>query len=440
LETVNFLATANEKGIQRLQVEVEVLGGEFSKKNNQQEIFVEVIDGKQKILLLGLAPHPDLKAIKAILDKNENLSVETVTLTQNQSPDFGNQDFDLIILHQLPDAYNNGPVFIKRYIDQNVPLFFILGNQGSTAQMNAINKGVDIQAAQTDKVTGVFNPNFKSLNIEPASMEVLKRLPQISVPFGDYRLAPNTEVILFQRVGSLTTQKPLFTVTTGATKTATFFGEGLWQWRLEEYNLTEKQEAVDELFLKVVQLIAGKEDKRKLRVYATSNLYKLGEKVTFETEMYNGIYEKLHDIPVKLELRNEKNVLRTYNYRPSQNNSRFEISDLPEGLYRYRATATILGQPEESEGRLLVQDIDFESQNLVADFNLLRSLSQQSGGLFARASELAAISSKIANQKTPDRIESSEDLREIINLRWLFFVLLGLLTLEWILRKYAGGY
>ena len=43
-------------------------------------------------------------------------------------------------------------------------------------------------------------------------------------------------------------------------------------------------------------------------------------------------------------------------------------------------------------------------------------------------------------RETPARLSSTEALNELINWRWLFFVLLGLATLEWGTRKYFGGY
>jgi hypothetical protein len=442
LETIDFQATATQKGVQRYVIVVESLGGEFSNRNNTQDVFVEVIDGKQKILLLALAPHPDLKAIRSIIEKNENYEVEIVALTQNQSPDFSGKNFDLIILHQLPDVFNNGPAFIKRFIDQGTPLMFILGNQGNTAYLNQLNSTIQVLSGQgqVDKVSGYFNETFGLVNLDPEKLKIIEKLPQISVPFGEYRLQPNSEVILYQKVGSLKTQKPLFVINTGAKKSATFLGEGLWQWRLEEFALTEKQEVVDELFLKVIQYIAGKEDKRKLRVYPTATEYNLGDKVVFQSEMYNAIYERLYNIPIKLDIIDDKKATRSYTYTPTADNSAFEISNLPQGVYKFKATATILGQNEEAQGEFFVRDIAIEQQNLTADFGLLRSVSAASGGRFFKVNQFDSLLQTLLNHQAPERVDSTEDLREVINLRWLFFVLLALLTAEWVLRKYWGSY
>ena len=59
---------------------IDFLSGEFSNRNNRQDVYVEVIDGKEKILLLALAPHPDVKALKSIIEKNENYVIRCIKM------------------------------------------------------------------------------------------------------------------------------------------------------------------------------------------------------------------------------------------------------------------------------------------------------------------------------------------------------------------------
>ncbi|MFY7829038.1 MAG: VWA domain-containing protein [Flectobacillus sp.] len=442
LKTVTFNALASQKGVQHFVIQVDVLGGEFSSKNNQQDVYVEVIDGKEKVLLMALAPHPDIKAIKSMLDKNENFEIDVKILTENPFPDLSNKNYDVLILHQLPDYFNSYSNIYKPLLDKGIPTLFVLGNQTGTSYLNQLNQVMRInsQAGQTDKVTGYYNGNFKSLNFEAESLDLIKQFPQVSVPFGDITLLPNSEVILYQKIGSLQTQKPLFAINSGPKKSAIFAGEGIWTWRLEEFDLTEKQELIDDIFLKVVQFLSAKDDKRKLRVYPISNEFLLSDKVVFETEIYNGIYEKMYNIPVALELKDEKGRVRKYNYTPSADNSKFEISALPAGVYQYKANASVLGKNEQSTGEFIVKDLQVELSNTTADFDLLRQLSAQTGGKFLSASQLSQLEKQILAHKAPEKIEANEDLKEFINLKWVFFLIIALLTAEWVVRKYMGGY
>ncbi|WP_460907412.1 VWA domain-containing protein [Spirosoma areae] len=442
---VTFQTTATQKGVQHYVVDVLPQPGEFSTRNNRQDVYLDVIDGKEKVLLLALAPHPDIKAIRNLLEKNQNyeLDIRVLTGTPAEAPPPADKTYDLIILHQIPDNGGVGNALMQKYLAKNTPVLFILGNQSSMGPFNTSNPVVQVTAQpnQSDKVTGVFNSEFKQLNLDPARLDILSKLPPMLAPYGEFRLQPGTEVVLWQQVGSVRTTKPLLALNvTSPRKTAVLAGEGLWSWRLEEYALTDKQDVVDELIQKVIQLISVKEDRRKLRVYPIRNEFVSGEKVIFETELYNDIYERLFDKPVRLEISDEKGLTRSYNYTPTAANSRFEISRLPEGAYRFRASVTVNNKAEQSSGQFVVRDLQLEALNTTADHGMLRQLSNQTGGQFYKATRMDDLVRNLTTRPHPARLTSTEEMNELINWRWLFFVVLTLATVEWGLRKFYGGY
>ncbi|MCK8494483.1 VWA domain-containing protein [Spirosoma sp. RP8] len=442
---VTFQTTATQKGVQHYVVEVLPQPGEFTTQNNRQDVYLDVIDGKEKVLLLALSPHPDVKALRNILERNQNyeLDVRILTGTPAEATPPADKIYDLIILHQIPDNGGLGNALVQKYLAKNTPVLFVLGNQSSLGPFNTSNPVVQVvaQPNQSDKVTGVFNGEFKQLNFDPAKLELLSKLPPMAVPYGEFRLQPGSEVVLWQQVGNVRTTKPLLALNvTAPRKTAVLAGEGLWSWRLEEYALTDKQDVVDELVQKVIQLISVKEDRRKLRVYPIRDEFVAGEKVIFETELYNDIYERLYDKPVKLDITDEKGVNRSYNYTPTETNSRFEISRLPQGAYRFRASVTVNNRPEQSSGQFVVRDLQLEALNTTADHGMLRQLAQQTGGHFYGPAQVDNLVRDLTARSHPARLSSTEEMNEIINWRWLFFVVLILASVEWGLRKFYGGY
>lgn len=448
--SVTFQTTATQKGVQHFVVEVVPQAGEFSTKNNRQDVYIDVIDGREKVLLLGLSPHPDLKAIRSILERNQNYELDVRVLIGSETPPPTDKKFDLIILHQIPDNAGASSNVVQLLLGNNktTPILFVLGNQSSMGPFNTLNPVMQVtaQPGQSDKVTARYNDTYKQLNLDASRLEIITKLPPLLVPYGDFKLMPGSEVVLWQQVGSVQTQKPLLAlnVTAGSPdkprKTAVLAGEGIWQWRLEEYALTDKQEVVDEMLQKVIQLISVKEDRRKLRVYPIRNEFVAGEKVIFETELYNDIYERIYDKPVNLSILDERGITRSFNYTPTTDNSRFEISRLPEGAYRYRASTNLSGKNEVSEGQFIVRDLQLEALNTTADHGLLRQLATQTGGKFYNTKSVANLVRDLTSREIPARLSSTEELSELINWRWLFFVVLGLATLEWGTRKYFGGY
>ncbi|GAB3920815.1 vWA domain-containing protein [Larkinella terrae] len=441
-QQLTFQTFSNQKGMQHYVIEVLPQSGEFTPRNNRRDVYIDIIDGKEKILLLALTPHPDVKALRSIIEKNQNYELD-IRILNGGTAEIPDKVYDLVILHQLPDNLNAGAAAVQKALQKNTPVLFILGNQSGLQSFNGLNPVMQITAGggQTDKVTGRFNPDFRQLNLDAQKLTLLDRLPPVLVPFGDFKLSPGSEVVLWQQVGSVRTSKPLLAInSTAQRKAAVLAGEGLWEWRLEEFAITDNQAVVDELFQKVMQLISIKEDRRKLRVYPIRNEFLAGEKVTFETEMYNDIYEKLFDRPVRLEITNERDVPRSFNYTPTSNNSRFEVSSLPEGVYRFRATASLNGRTESATGEFIVREQQFEAINTTADHLMLRQLAQQTGGRFYNAATLSSLADDLVKKKPPGRLSSNEELNELINLRWLFFLIVVLISVEWGLRKYHGAY
>ncbi len=440
---ITFYVTAQQKGMQRFTVEVVPLNAEFSTKNNAKDAYIDIVDGKEKVLLVALAPHPDVKALKSIIEKNDLYELTIKIIQSDDLSQIGSQPFDVLILHQLPDIYGMGGNVVSRLLAQAKPTLFVLGNQTNITSFNGMQQTLSIaaQAGKADKVTAKFNNNFNLFNLDADKLSLLERLPPILAPFGDYKPTAGSEIILYQRVGSLTTPKPLLIAnTTSARKSAVLAGEGLWLWRLEEFSLTDKQEIIDEVVMKTLQLISVKDDKRKLRVYPISPDFSIDEKVIFENEAYNDIYERIYNQDIKLDITDEKGKIRSFSYTTTKDNSRFEITGLPEGVYRYKASTQVLGKGEVVDGQFIVRNTDLESLNTTADFNMLRTLATQNNGKFFVANQLEKLKDFLSSNKAPDKVTSVEEMNEFINLKWVFFVLLLLASVEWVIRKYLGSY
>lgn len=443
LKQITFYVSAQQKGMQRYTVEVVPLNAEFSNKNNAKDAYIDIVDGKEKVLLVALAPHPDLKAFKSIIEKNDLYELTIKIIQSDDLSQIGSQPFDVLILHQLPDIYGMGGNVVSRLLEQGKPTLFVLGNQTNIPRFNGMQQTLSItaQAGKADKVTAKFNNNFNLFNLDSDKLSILERFPPILAPFGEYKPMAGSEIILYQRVGSLTTPKPLLIVnTTSALKSAVLTGEGLWLWRLEEFALTDKQEIIDEVVMKTLQLISIKDDKRKLRVYPISPDFSIDEKVIFENEAYNDIYERIYNQEIKLDITDEKGKVRAFSYTTTKDNSKFEITGLLEGVYRYKASTQVLGKVEFVDGQFIVRNTDLESLNTTADFNMLRTLSAQNNGKFFMANQLEKLNDFLSSNKNPDKVTSVEEMNEFINLKWVFFVLFLLATIEWGVRKYLGSY
>lgn len=442
-QELTFSIAAKEPGIQQYQIEVLPLSGEYTTINNRRNVLVEIVDGKEKVLILALNPHADLKALRSILAQNELLETSIRNLQTSTNEEIMKEEFDILILHQIPDQLGLSTTMLPKLLAKGKPVFFILGEQSDISKFNGMQEvlGINASSFKMDKVTGSLNPSFQRFKLNEGLSDLLESLPPISAPFGDYKLFPGSKAILLQKVGSLQTERPLLVINSTKTrKAAVLAAEGLWKWRLEEYSQNNSQVLVDELISKSIQLLSVKEDKNKLRVYPTQTIFDINEKARLQSEAYNPLLERIFNISVEMVINGPGSFQKTLNYDIIEGSPVLEVDGLPEGVYSYTATAEVLGNKEVVKGQFVVNDVDLESYNTTADFNFLRTLSKNSGGTFAPLSSSQLIYDEINDTDAVGKVFNTESLKELINLKWILPLIILLFAIEWILRKYKGTY
>jgi hypothetical protein len=89
----------------------------------------------------------------------------------------------------------------------------------------------------------------------------------------------------------------------------------------------------------------------------------------------------------------------------------------------------------------VVQALLAEQISTVADHGLLADLAARSGGILVHPGGLEAIAEAIRERpEIKPRSYAHASFSDLIGLRWIFFVLLALLTVEWVLRRRNGAY
>jgi hypothetical protein len=441
----DFLVDASEKGIQRLDIAIDPVKQEANQKNNRTAIYVEVVEGKKKILVVAPAPHPDIKALRAAIEKNSNyefhLHMPGVKEEQNQDIlQVGKAD--LIIFSQVLDAAGKTLPLVQKLQKSRAGVLFMVGAKTNLRQFANIGIPMTFEnVGQKDEVIPTFNTQFRDFAFSDDLAGKFSRYPPITVPFGKFTYPGDAAVLLYQRIGSVATTRPLLLSWTGPdNRIAVLLGEGIWKWRLNEFAETGKSEAFDEVFSKLIQYLSTADDKRKFRAFPTQNEFTDSEPVTFESQLYNDLFEPIYGNTVQIELRDETGKATQYSYVTSASGSRYRIGGLKEGIYRYTASTQLSTGKEQVSGEFLVTAQNIESQNLTADFGLLRKLATESGGKFYTESMAGSLNNDLTSLQAKTLIHSEDSFHPMINLKAVFFLLLFLLSLEWFTRKYFGSY
>jgi hypothetical protein len=441
----DFHPLADEQGMQKLDIKVDTKAGEFNTSNNQASVFIEVVEGKKKILLIAGFPHPDIKALREVVNKNPNYEflLHMPGVDEQPADKINPENIDLAIFHQAPDTRGKTRAIFEQYVRSKTSVFFVIGMQTDIALLSKQNMPVIFESTprEYDEVLAGINPAFSQFTVSAETNDIVQNYPPVSIPFGKMKLPGSVMPILFQRIGNLTTQKPLLYINVNEErKTAVMLGEGLWRWKLNEFDRFENSTAFDEVFGKLIQYLSTSEDKRKFKSYPVKNEFADTEPVVFESQVYNDIFEPVFGNTVDISLTDDGGKVTRYSYTMSPGNSRYQIGGLKEGVYRYEAKTALNGKDESVRGEFAVVQRKAELQNLTADFDLLRKLSVNSGGVFYPVSKFESLKQELQKATPKSIIHTEESYKAMINLKGVFWLLLLMVSLEWFARKYFGSY
>ncbi|HEY1009621.1 MAG TPA: hypothetical protein VGE58_05895 [Daejeonella sp.] len=428
---------ANNKGIQQYTIRLSPISNELSVKNNTQTIFVEVIDGRQKVLLLANSPHPDLSALKQSIEVNKNYSTKIAFAAEVTSSDI--EDAGLVILHQLPSLSNSAPELLKAMPSK--PLWFVLGAQSNVNAFSSFQSILGITSSgNTQEAIASFEPDFYAFTLSDASKQRIRNLAPLISPFGNYGLKGPASVMISQQVGKLATKMPLLVFGEDAQrKVAVMAGEGIWRWRLEDFQESGNHEAVDELVGKTVQYLSTREDKRKFRVYPAKNAFDENEHVILNAELYNDAFELVNTPDVNISLRSKAGKSYPFVFSRTSNAYSLDAGILPAGEYSYTARTEYGKSRHSAAGKFVITQQQAEFKQTRANHQLLYAMAQQSGGKMIFPSQIGDLARYIKENENIKTV-SYEDRKyeELINVKLLFFVILALLSLEWFSRKRNG--
>lgn len=439
--TKTFLVDANQSGVIRYRVRLSSVNGEYNLNNNVKEFFIEVLDARQKILLLGNAPHPDLAAFKSIITSNKNYEVDIAfpgDLKENISK------YNLVILHNLPSETADISGIVAQLDKNNIPRIFVVGMQTSLVKFNKSQDVIQINgnSKNSEEIQAEFNNGFTLFTTSDNLKNKLKTFPPLVTPFGEYKAGASTNVYLNQNIKKIKTNYPFISFgEKNGLKTSVIAGEGIWKWRLFDYLQHKNYDLTTELINKTIQVTSVKSDKRKFRANTSKNLYKENEAVLFDAQLYNDSYEMINEPDVKLVIKDESNKEYNYTFSKTQNYYSLNADLFAQGSYTYTASTTYNGKVLTVGGRFNVEAIQLEQYDLTARHGLLREMSSKYNGKMFYPSNMKELGDMVlANENIKPVLYESSSTQSIINLKWIFFLLLALLSVEWFLRRYFGNY
>jgi len=435
-----FILDSGEPGLKHYTARIETTENERNTDNNRSEFVVNVLENKQKVLILSNGPHPDNGAIKNTLEKQKSYEVSVFS----EEPYPSNlSDFNLVILNQLPTSGKSMASLIEESEARRVPLLFIVGNETFIPQLNALSAGIEIEplAGSAEEAQAIINPAYGTFTLNESFREIIPKFPPLLSPFANYTLGAGFTTLLYQKLNNIETSKPL--IATGVhngRKTGFIFGEGIWKWRLHNYYINQNHDQFNELVNQLVQYLALRENEDNFMI-DYQPVYAEIDDVILKAEVYNDAFERITSEEVTIEIVNEEGDDFQFTFDVQGDSYTLNAGKLPVGNYSFTSEVSIGNETFTENGNFTVTAVNLENIVTRANHRMLYQLASRSGGNFYLPEQTSQLIEDLSNsnQLKPESY-FQEMINELLNLRWLFFVFLILLSLEWFLRKYWGIY
>lgn len=428
--TFNFIFDADKPDIQKYTVSLSSLSEDKNQRNNTQSFMIDVIDNREKIVILANAPHPDIAALQQSISSAQTYEVDVALINEFTKP---LKPYSLVILHQTAVL----PQRIANELKANNQSVFYIGSAFS----NFVN-GVNAKPFSNDKtndVEPVYQKEFPLFTVSDELKNYIKNLPAVSCSFKSNPISNGSQILLAQKIGVIETEQPLlfFTEKNGV-KMGGFLGDGLWKWRMRDFADHNNHNLFNELISKTVQYLSVKADKSFFRVF-TKKIINENETIDFTAEVYNQSYELITEPDVTLVLKDDKGKTFNYTFNKKQTMYHLAAGKFAAGEYTYEAKVKYGDKLFTKSGIIIIKEIVSESINTIANHQLLYQIAKQSGGQMVYKNQLDALQKTIlASESIKSITYTHKQLTDLVNLKWLFFVILGLLSTEWFLRKRNG--
>ena len=436
---IDFMLDATKKGVLPIDIEISGIEGEEQLLNNVRHIYVEVLDQKYKLLCVAASPHPDLSAMRSVL--NDNYEVD-FCFGKEQLPDF--EKYDLVILHQVPNGKMDFNA-LKTQLDKNtkMPVLFVIGNDTDKDYINKVQSVFEFRSGATNTLLDVkahLNPAFSTFTFDSKSDQMIAKYPPLALPHLEINALKSHDDLLLQEVMGVKSGLPLLGFANDKRKMAFLFGTNIWRWRLFEYYQSKNHDVFDEMFSKTLKyLLLSANDGSA--IYAKETYYS-NEPVIITAELRNPNNELVTDPDLTIQIEN-KLTGETYDYTFSKRNHDYELNAglLPEGLYTYKVQGQMGERKISVSGTFSVAAIGIEEQQLTADIDRMRNIARLTNGNCYTARELQQLFADLHNDSRITSVEHHESrFEDLIHSKWIFFVLIGLAAVEWLLRKMFGSY
>ncbi|HET8864863.1 MAG TPA: hypothetical protein VFM80_04130 [Gracilimonas sp.] len=440
VKNVEFELLLEEAGLKQFEIIAYPLPEEWTDSNNSRLFTVDVLENKVKILHVAFQIHPDIKALRSVIQKDENNELYTLTwLGGNrfveELPD--EDTFDLIVVHGRPNTSESFE-FLSSIETTPTLLFELSGQSGSQSDEFDQMQLIGASSGQVSNVTLVSSLNRNEHPILDVPEIIYADAPPLLSPLRSVLQDVQSRALYSLNYNGVDTEFPVISVLERGNIRRSHVLPWGWYRMLQSTNESQREFAAI-LLGNLVSWTSNDPDDRKLRITPAKQVFSTAEAPVLNGSLLNERGEPESSGIIEVRIENDVGTDRTFNMdNQGSGNYRLNLPRLSEGLYKYTATARKGDRELETQnGEFLVSNSSSELANTTRNDDLMRSVAENSGGQFFTYNNVSGFWDSLREANVlQTRTETIENYSFPVRSLYWFILVILLLGSEWMLRKY----
>ena len=421
---------ASKEGTNFFTSKIEYLENEKNVVNNSKNFSVEVIDKQSEILIVSSFYHPDLGALKKAIESDKQRKV-TIRIVDNKNIQLNN--YQLVVLYQPNNKFN---IIIDQLNSNKSSFMLITGSKTDWLFLNNKSLGINKKNInQLENYSARFYNGFLNFSQKNIGFE---NFPPLIDYYGETTVSIPHQTLLYQSINGFSSQNPLLaTANHNNQKKVFLFGEGIWKWRSSSFLKNDSFQYFDEFIGNLVQYASNKKIRNRLDLDITS-FYNANSSIQIGAFYVDENYQFDDRATILFTIKNKNSKKKqTFPFSLSGSSYQLELTSLEAGEYEY--TIEVDGQNISKKGTFKVNEFLVEEQFTNANSYKLELLAQKTAGKLYFEDKYRLVIDDLTNDTRFSTIQKSKKtIDKLVNWQWLMLLIIGLLSLEWFIRKYIG--
>jgi len=424
---LEFKLSAETIGNHFYTVKIGSLEKEENLVNNTFNFSVRVLEDKASILLLYDHMHPDIGFWQRMAGQDNRRKIEVKQISEFNQQLAG---YSFVILMNPNPKFERIMLLLE---EKSINYLVQTGDMTDWIFLNRVQPYLESSNTKnTEQALIKQNADFMLFNTSPLELD---NFPPLANLKEGIRSKQKSQVLW---VTATDVGQPVFLFFEhGKGRKVFLLGENLFRWQLYDQHKNGSNQQIKNYFNSMLQFLSIEKNRNQLDL-SYKPIYWGNEEIILSAAIYDANYNLDPNQTLFLTLMEAgKTVGNKIPMALNNNTYEIKLSDLAPTVYDFKVEVDKMDI--HGQGSFNVLDFTMEDQEISTNLSGLRQLAYNSEAKYYNSSDVNLLINNLVENTDYKTIQKETITKKtMIDLKWLFFIIIVSLSAEWFLRKYKG--